>query len=192
MDTENLVTPVNVKALHNLLVESEYDESKTNFIIDGFTNGFSIGYTGPENIQRMAPNLKFAIGDVLELWNKVMKEVQLKRYAGPFRQVPFKNYIQSPIGLVPKDGGTQTRLIFHLSYPRNGKCKSVNANTDPKLCKVKYPEFMDAIQLCLNEGRFCHLGRSDMRMAFRNLCIRRDHWHYLVMKAKDPETKEWF
>ena len=42
------------------------------------------------------------------LWNKVMKEVEAKRFAGPFEKIPFDNFIQSPIGLVPKDGGKST------------------------------------------------------------------------------------
>ena len=47
-----------------------------------------------------------------------MKEIAEKRMAGPFEDIPFEHFIQSPIGLVPKDGGKKTRLIFHLSYPR--------------------------------------------------------------------------
>ena len=50
-----------------------------------------------------------------------MKEVKLKRFAGPFESSPFEDFIQSPVGLVPKDNGKDTRLIFHLSYPRTGK-----------------------------------------------------------------------
>ena len=34
-----------------------------------------------------------------------MKEVEAKHYAGPFKTIPFENFIQSPIGLVPKDNG---------------------------------------------------------------------------------------
>ena len=47
-----------------------------------------------------------------------MKEVKLKWYARPFKQIPYKFYIQSPIGLVPKDNGRDMRLIFHFSHPR--------------------------------------------------------------------------
>ena len=84
-----------------------------------------------------------------------MKEVKLKRYAGPFSEIPFDSYIQSPIGLVPKDNGKDTRLIFHLSYPQNAKKKSVNANTPKELCSVGYPDFDKAIQLCLRAGKSC-------------------------------------
>ena len=49
-----------------------------------------------------------------------MNEVELGRYAGPFEEPPFDSYVQSPIGLVPKDKGLKTRLMFHLSYPKDG------------------------------------------------------------------------
>ena len=114
-----------------------------------------------------------------------MKEVKLKRYAGPFESPPFEHYIQSPIGLVPKDNGKDVHLIFHLSYPRKGG-QSVNANTDKDLCSVTYPSFDQAIQLCLEAGKCCFLCKSDMTSAFRNLGIKKKHWKYLLMKAELP------
>ena len=185
-DLDNIKTPVKTEVFENLLLESNYDAVETQFLIHGFKHGFSIGYCGPENVQIKSPNLKFReIGDPVTLWNKVMKEVKEERYAGPFEQIPFKNYIQSPIGLVPKDGGKSTRLIFHLSYPR-GKGTSVNANTPSELCSVKYPDFNEAIQLCLREGKGCKIAKSDMKSAFRNLGIKKEHWKFLIMKATNP------
>ena len=50
--------------------------------------------------KHQSKNLKFrGIGDKVTLWNKVMKEVKLKRYAGPFEEIPFEYYVQSPVGL---------------------------------------------------------------------------------------------
>ena len=185
-DLENMVTPVHVDALKKLLNQTGYDQRKTEFLIDGFTNGFSIGYNGPLKVQQRSPNLKLkGIGDKVTLWNKVMKEVKLKRYAGPFKEIPFEHYIQSPIGLVPKDNGKDTRLIFHLSYPRNSG-KSVNENTPKEWCTVKYPDFNKAIQLCLQAGRYCNVSKSDMKSAFRNLGIKKSHWKFLIMMAESP------
>ena len=106
-DLNNLQTPVNVDQLELLLKQSHYDESETKFLCEGFRNGFDLSYAGPELIQMNSLNLKFTGGksNAVALWNKVMKEVKLGRYAGPFREIPFNNYIQSLIGLVPKDGG---------------------------------------------------------------------------------------
>ena len=139
-DLENIKSPVNAEVFEELLTSSNYDRIETEFLIDGFKNGFSLGYEGPEDVQIKSPNLKFrGVGNNLILWNKVMKEVKEKRYAGPFKEIPFEHFIQSPIGLVPKDGGRDTRLIFHLSYPRvgnNSRSSSVNANTPIEICKV--------------------------------------------------------
>ena len=185
-DLQNIVTPVDSDQLKYLLEESGYEQSKTDFLIDGFKNGFSIGYQGPMNIKQTAPNLKFrGVGNKTELWNKVMKEVKLKRYAGPYENIPFDDYIQSLIGLVPKDGGKSTRLIFHLSYPR-GRGLSVNQNTPQEICKVQYPEFDAAVRLCLRLGVNCRLAKSDMTSAFRNLGIKKSHWCLLIMKAESP------
>ena len=172
--------------MESLLKQSGYCPEKTKFLVDGFQNGFSIGYNGPKNIQQTAPNLPLNVGTEADLWNKVMKEVKLKRFAGPYEKVPFDNFIQSPIGLVPKDGGMQTRLTFHLSYPRTGRGNSVNASTPQELCKVHYSDFDAAIARCLTEGKLCKLGKSDVQSTFRNLGILPEHWKYLIMKAKCP------
>ena len=184
-DLENVVSPVDASKLEQLLKEANHDKNKTEFLVEGFRNGFSIGYEGDPDVQLTAPNLKLNIGDSTELWNKVMKEVKLGRYAGPYENIPLDKFIQSPIGLVPKDNGTKTRLIFHLSYPKDGTT-SLNFNTPKQLCRVKYCEFDQAVKRCIEEGVGCSMAKSDMSSAFRNLGIKKEHWAYLIMKAKSP------
>ena len=139
-----------------------------------------------------ANNLKFrGLGNEVTLWNKVMKEVKLGRFAGPFVDPPFEHFIQSPIGLVPKDNGKDTRLIFHLSYPR-GTGTSVNDNIPSEECTVKYPDFSEAIKLCLDEGRNCNISRSDVQAAFRNAGIRPEDFKYLLMRAKSPFDNKFY
>ena len=182
-----------------MLTQSSYDPAKTDKLVRGFENGFDLGYRGPTKVQRKTPNLKLRVGNETILWNKVMKEVKEKRYAGPFLQVPFDDFIQSPIGLVPKDNGANTRLIFHLSYPRDGS--SVNSETPEELCTVKYPSFDQAVRMCLQEIQSCnimnrhspiYLGKSDMRSAFRNLGMDPTYFKFLVLKARSPFDKKWY
>ena len=163
LDLQTIVTPVDIDRFEQLLVETNYDKNETDFLIDGFRNGFSIGYEGKEDVHMTANNLKLNVGNETILWNKVMKEVSKKRYAGPFEEIPFEEFIQSPIGLVPKDNGQDVRLIFHLSYPRKAKGEeqtSLNANTPRDACTVKYCDFDAAIKLCLTEGKSCNLGNQ--------------------------------
>ena len=114
-DLESLVTPLNVNKFVELLWKSSYNEEESRFLIQGFTEGFDIGYQGPQERQSESDNIPLTIGTHLDLWSKVMKEVEAKRVAGPYDKIPFENEIQSPVGLVPK-AGSKTRLIFHLSY----------------------------------------------------------------------------
>ena len=143
------MSPVDFLALESILRHTKFDKDKSNFLVSGFRDGFDLGYRGPKHVKRFAPNLKFTVGNSTILWNKVMDEVKLKRYAGPYLHPPFEYFIQSPIGLVPKDGN-KTRLIFHLSYPRHkSKNISVNANTPSELSSVQYQDFDCAVRLCL-------------------------------------------
>ena len=104
------MTPVDIDLFEKLLIEANYDQNETRFLTNGFRFGFPLQYHGKPDVQLVAPNLKFKIGTEEELWRKVMKEVKLGRFAGPFDKIPYKYFIQSPIGLVPKDGGKATRL----------------------------------------------------------------------------------
>ena len=184
-DLQNVVTPVRAQVLKNLLVESNYCPKLTEYLIKGFEGGFTLGYSGLATLQRFAPNLKLRIGSKTKLWNKVMKEVKLKRYAGPFKSVPFEHFIQSPIGLVPKgNDGKDCRLIFHLSYPKDGL--SVNSQMPKEYCCVKYPDFGKAVQLCVKAGKSCKIAQSDMSAAFRQLGIKPEHWPYLILKCESP------
>ena len=151
-DLENVITLVKVQRFIHLLKESEYNHSEIDFLEEGFTEGFSIEYNRPTDRQSRSENIPFTVGNKTILWNKLMKEVKLGRVAGPFEKIPFKNYIQSPIGLVPKAGGdgNGTRLIFYLSYDfkRDG-LKPLNHFTPDELCMVKYCDLDFAVSTYL-------------------------------------------
>ena len=108
----DIVMPVKVDVLQQLLWDTGFDKEKSDFLIDKFINGFPIGYDGDTNVKMRSPSLKLNMGSECILWNKVMKEVKLNRYVGPFKDIPYDNFIQSPIGLVPKDNGKDVQLIL--------------------------------------------------------------------------------
>ena len=81
-------------------------------------------------------------------------------------------------------------MIFHLSYPRDGD--SVNSGIPKECCSVKYPDFDEAVKLCLKEGVGCSIGKSDMSSAFRHVPLAKGQWWLLVMKAQHPVSKKWF
>ena len=194
-----MVTSVNVDKLEELLLESGYHD--IDYSVQGFREGFDLEYEGPVNRQDTSRNIPFTVGDKWELWNKVMKEVSLNRYAGPFRQIPFKNFVQSPIGLVPK-AGNQTRLIFHLSYDfKESGHKSVNHYTPKHKCSVKYRDLDYAVQGCLrllkllknrkdSKDNRIWFGKMDLKSAFRVLCLKPGVYWLLIMVAYHPVMGE--
>ena len=149
-DLTEVVTPVKATLFAKMLEESGYPEEEINFLYHGFKEGFDLCYEGPQVRQSESQNIPFMIGNEVILWNKLMKEVQLKRVAGPYSKPPFENFIQSPIGLIPKVSGDGTRLIFHLSYDfKRDKLKSVNYYTPKDKCSVKYRDLDYAVQTFL-------------------------------------------
>ena len=56
----------------------------------------------------------------------------------------------------------------------------------PRNIAVQYPDFIDAIKLCIKEGANCKLARSDWKSAFRHICISRKDWNLLCMRARSP------
>ena len=107
-----------------------------------------------------------------------MKEVGACHYAGPYEKLPFSEFIQLPIGLVPK-AGNKTRLIFHLSYDFGPEIsqKSFNFHTLPDMCKVKNRDLdhliSDMLKLIGDMVKMgipidcLYFGKSDLYNAFR-------------------------
>ena len=177
--------------------------------MNGFTQGFDLGYQGPTQRVSKSRNIPFTVGNKTILWNKLMKEIQLKRVAGPFGQVPFDCYIQSPIVLVPKSGN-KTRLIFHLSYnfgPTEAQ-KSVNFHTPKHLCSVRCCDLDHAVTNYLRvraeemrnrlrrgdtseEPVIVYGTKSDLKGAFRGLPLRKGAWPWLITSVQNPVTGEW-
>ena len=190
-DLHSISSTINADKLEELLVQTNYNIDKTKHLVEGFRNGFSLGYRGPIRRMDISNNIPFMIGDEFDMWEKVMKEVELGRYAGPYDQPPFKYFIQSPVGLVPKAGG-KMRLIFHLSYDFKNGNKSVNAWTPANLCKVKYHDLDHAIanSLKLGQGTMVY-AKTDLVSAFRALPLSKKYYRYLLIRVRDPITKKW-
>ena len=88
-----MFTVVNARKFQQLLQEANYNPKETEFIFQGFSSGFSIGYEGPRDRQQKARNLPLRCRSKTDLWNKMVKEVNLKQFAGPFKNIPYKYYV---------------------------------------------------------------------------------------------------
>ena len=84
--------------------------TKVRYVVQGFRAGFDIGFRGiptntrPKNLKSAAENRE-GVGKAIE------KELKNEHTAGPFTKPSFEVTHVSPIGAVPKPGGS-TRLIL--------------------------------------------------------------------------------
>lgn len=112
-----------------------------------------------------------------------MKEVKEKRVAGPFDRVPYEGFYQiSPLKLVPKQNN-KLRLVYNLSWPKG---KSVNDYVAQEYRSVVYPDFNDAVRMCMDEGKGAFMSQSDIQNAFRLAPVRVEDRPLQVMTANDP------
>ncbi|KAJ8307566.1 hypothetical protein KUTeg_015650 [Tegillarca granosa] len=169
-------TPVNCHVLQTLL--SLYPKKlDTDLLYYGFLNGFKLNYDGPR-VSTDCQNLKSVRCLENEALQIIMKEVELKRIAGPFFWRPLEKLRISPIGLAPKKDGS-LRLIHHLSYPHGS---SVNYFIDKKYCSVNYTPFDSALEMLATMGKGALAARLDIKSAFRLLPIHPSDFDLLGYK----------
>ena len=154
------------------------DKTLAQYIIDGFTNGFSIGYQGPP-LANTPPNLKSASKLPHVITDYLAKECQAGHTAGPFDTPPFSPLHISPLGVVPKKEPNKWRLIMHLSYP---PCNSVNDGIPIEEYSLRYISVDTAMDAAMILGRGALMAKIDIKSAFRICPVRQEDWPYLGMQ----------
>ncbi|XP_073419122.1 uncharacterized protein [Dendrobates tinctorius] len=171
-------TPVSVAAMGPWL--SLYPKKvAAQQLYDGFKYGFFIPFKF-NRTPTSAKNLQSAREFPEILQQKIIKEVELGRMAGPFQSLPFKNFRISPLGIVPKKEPGKYRLIHHLSYPKGD---SVNDAIPPEDSSVTYASFDRAVELVRAAGHVALLAKTDIESAFRLLPVHPECYHLLGCKV---------
>lgn len=167
-------TPIKIQNLKPLL-QNYSNKAIGTELLQGFQFGFRIGYKGPRLSQKI---LKSFLQFPEAAREKINSEVSLGRIAGPFSNKPISNLRVSPIGIVPKSGGSW-RLITHLSYP---EMNSVNHFIDPEDCSVAYTSLDQVLQEVARLGKGTVLAKMDIKSAFRLMIINPGDFDLLGFK----------
>ena len=158
-----LPTPVRVEALTQLL----HNYPGKSYIVDGFTNGFDLGFQGTP-CPLMSNNNRSVNTRPEVALAKVTSEVNLGRIAGPFFSPPFPNFKVSPLSLREKSTPGKFRLLHNLSYPYDSR--SVNFNIPYEFSHLSYASVTDAIST-INKLDTCYMAKADIAEAYRLLPI---------------------
>lgn len=171
-------TPIKVNRLAHWL--SGYDEDETNFLVQGFSKGFYLGFVG-ECPGIESKNLNSALTRPEIIDQKIQKEISAGRVQGPFENKPFSNLQCSPLGLVEKKEPGEFRMIHHLSYPEN---QSINDGIPPDESFVQYSSISDAIHFIKKCGKGAFCCKTDIKSAFRIINIHQSQYQFLGFKWK--------
>jgi len=139
-----------------------YDQEGTNYVVNGFTQGFSVSCLDFK-ITLNCRNLPSALAMPEIVSDKVAKESLAGRMTGPLFDPPFSNLHCSPLGLVPKKDPSKFRIIHHLSHPKG---QSVNDFIPTELSSVQYTRIQDAI-LGIKQSP-CFMAKCNIEMTYRN------------------------
>ena len=114
---------------------------------------------------------------MVQVRQKLNKEIQEGRMAGPFEDVPFENFQVSPLALRPKKTPGEFRLLHNLSYPYNET--SINAQISAEDKHVKYASINDAIKKILSLPRGSYAAKTDVAHAFKLIPVKPEQYHKL-------------
>ena len=170
-------TPVNSPLLASLLT-GHPNSDFTTYLLQGFTWGFKVGYSGP-HYPRPSSNLRSALARPQVIDKYLEAECQAGHTLGPFPSPPLPNFVVNPLGAVPKKRSGKWRLIMHLSYPPES---SVNDGIDNKDFPLRYSTVYNAIDSVMRLGRGALMAKIDIRSAFRLCPVHPSDHHLLGMK----------
>lgn len=176
LSTHNACNPITPIKIHNLITELALYPNKllAHYLINGFSHGFSIGYTGPPLAHHPA-NLSSAYDHPQVISSYVETECSLGHTAGPFLNPPFTPFNLNPLGAVPKKSG-KWRLIMHLSHPPGS---SVNDGIPVEEFSLHYISIDTAADAIMTLGRSCYLAKADIKSAFRICPVKSEDWPLL-------------
>jgi len=165
-------SPINIKELSNLL----HGYHLANYIVEGFTYGFSLSYKGPQ-APLTSSNSPTILANPQVVADKLQQELSNHRIAGPFQSPPMPNFKCSPLSLRPKQQPGKFRLLHNLSFPYDET--SVNRNIPKAAATVQYQTLQDAIDLIHRHSPHPYLAKSDIADAFRLVPVHPSHHHLL-------------
>lgn len=170
---KGLPTPIDPVQLAVML--QGYNKDRVDYLVQGFIFGFILGFEGHAET-RQVKNLKSAEQLPEIVREKLNKELLLGRISGPYCSPPLKNFVVSPLGLVPKKNPGKFRIIHHLSYPEGS---SVNDGIPDRHAAVHYASVDDAVKVIKSLGQQCYLVKLDIESAFKIIPVHPSDYHLL-------------
>ena len=160
----NITTPLVVEEWGLHAVGSHPDQD-FDHLVDGITNGFSIGFSRKlGKCQSAKRNTMSAVENPTVVKAYLEKECRLGMVIGPLAQGTVDVQI-SRFGVIPKPHQPgKWQLLVDLSHPEGA---SVNAGISQDLSSSVYTSVDRAVEVILQTGRGTQLAKLDIESAYR-------------------------
>jgi len=173
------VTPLQVDQFA-LELQHHPDLQLVNYVLDGISNGFRVGFSLSHKLKSAKKNKPSALQHAAVVDEYLAHEVSLGRVAGPFTSPPLPNLQVSSFRVIPKRGQPgKWRLIVDLSSPGGA---SVNGGINPDEFSLHYITVDKVIRLVSQFGRGALMAKFDVESAYRNVPIHPLDRYLLGMK----------
>ena len=164
-------TPLVVREWQSLL-ELHPDKEFSQYLLNGFTYGFRIGFNYKSHTYRAGKrNMASAVENPQVVEEYLAKERELGRVIGPL--TPGSRQLQiNHFGVIPKSSQPgKWRLIVDLSHPDGF---SINDGIEPELCSLSYASVDSAVAVIMRLGRGTILAKLDLESAYRIIPVHPD------------------
>ena len=143
----------------------------------GIECGVNIGFEG-ERTSIVSDNWKSALDHPEVIMEYLANKVAAGHKAGPFTQLPFLNFVRSPIYVVAKKClfPVQYMIIHHLFWPPQD---SFNNHIDPNAFRCFYGSFDNVVALFIKHGVQTLSAKLDLADNFKYILIRSQDWPLL-------------
>ena len=166
MSVRRLVpSELNCDVWQSLLV-NYYDSD----IVDFLRYGWPVAYSAQRPPVSTPKNHSSALRFPIDIDKFIQKELDKDALLGPFKCPPFDSWTQiSPLMTRDKPDGSGKRVIIDLSFPTGA---SVNDGISKfRGSQYTLPTPLDLAELMIREGRGCHMWKSDLSRAYRQLRV---------------------
>ena len=143
-------TPINTRRMQALLCDHP-DPAFVDFVINGLSHGFDIGYQEPRR-RTSSPSLPSALSHPDFISTYLYAACLRQETAGRYPTPPFTDLHCSGLGVVPKKNG-KLRPIHHVSTPFG---PSVNDGIPSDKFRLHYVSVDNAISLITRHERGVH------------------------------------
>lgn len=164
------------------------DQAFVKMIVDSCKHGVNIGYEGPA-VQRICKNWPSTVALSSAVEQSIAKDISMGRKLGPFNEIPFSDFIVSPMGAFKKRRSNKVRVIHDLSYPSG---VSVNDFISKEKYTLSYMSIDDVVEKVQQYGKGALMAKLDLQDAYHYCLVRPEDWHLLGTSYGESEGNRQF